>query len=205
MSYQLKTQSGINFFTCSSAFQKFVRRGMEHEALWFGTELYISGYEEYVWFRMRVMVCEDVGLANPQLTARIQSLYQVYLDFKKKKNKHGPERLPFVNALLLLVRSEKSRIVDNILCEYIFLRETIEVPNLDKPEYDFVWDMHTLKGKKMGRGNDHFYEEAGKITNEPDWLLDEEYEIRDRVWKKYSKNDSNENFQIPNLFDDTEN
>lgn len=205
MSYQLKTQSGINFFTCSSAFQKFIRRGMEHETLWFGTELYISGYEEYVWFRMRVMACEDVGLANHKLTVQIQSLYQVYTDFKKKKNKHGPERLPFVNALLLLVRSEKSRIVDNLLCEYIFLRETVAVPNLDKPEYDFVWDMHTLKGKKMGRGNDHFYEEAGKIINEPDWLVEEEYKIRDRVWGKYIENESNENFHIPNLFDDTEN
>ena len=76
-SYEMKTKSGLDFYTCSSAFQKFIRRGSEHEALWFGTELYISGYDEYVWFRMKVIVSEDIGLANPNIVCQINSLYQI--------------------------------------------------------------------------------------------------------------------------------
>lgn len=181
MTYQLKTQNDLNFYHVSSAFQKCVRRGMEKEALWYGTELFISGYEEYAWFRIMVMCSEDVGLANPNLIVQIHSLHQTYSIFKKKKNKHGPERLPFMNALLLLIRSSKSRIVDNILCEQFFLRESIE-----QPEYpDFVFDMHTREGKRMGRGNEHFYEESAKIEGIPLELIEEEFEIRDRVRDKY--------------------
>ncbi len=93
----------------------------------------------------------------------------------------SPERLPFVNALLLLVRSQKSRIVDNLLCEYMFLRDTIKQPQLE----DFVFDMHTREGKMLGRGNEHFYEESALIYNEAPELLQEEYKIRDRVKEKY--------------------
>lgn len=187
--YKLVLESGINFFTASSAFQKCIRRGMEHEALWFGTEFYLSGYAEYAWFRMRVMVSEDIGLAEPNLPAQFNALYENYCEFKKKKNNNGPERLPFVHAIMLLARCDKSRMVDNLLCEYMFLRDTVEVPNLDSPEMDFVWDMHTHKGKKLGRGNDHFYEEAAQITNIPEHLQEEEFHIRDRVWEKYQEDD----------------
>ncbi len=183
--YEMELQSGLNFYVVSSAFQKTIRRGMEHEALWFGTELYLSGYEEYAWFRLRVIVSEDIGIANPSLPAQIQSLYQTYLDFKKKKNKHGPEKLPFFHALLLVIRSPKSRLIDNLLAEYMFIRETVEVPDLNAPELDFVSDMHTFAGKKLGRGLDHFYEEGGKIEDCPDWLIKEEFDVRDRVWHKY--------------------
>ena len=187
MSYKLTLQSGLDFFTVSSAFQKTIRRGMEHEALWFGTELYLSGYEEYAWFRLRVIVSEDIGIANPSLPAQVQSLYQTYLDFKKKKNKHGPEKLPFFHALLLVIRSPKSRLIDNLLAEYMFIRETVPKPVLNSPELDFVADMHTAKGKKLGRGLDHFYSEGGKIENCPDWLIKEEFIVRDRVWFKYQQ------------------
>lgn len=185
MSYQMQTKSGLNFFHISSAFQKCIRRGMEHEAMWFGTELYISGYEEYAWFRLRVICSEDVGLANPNLIVQVNALYQTYLDFKKKKNAHGPEKLPFANALLLVIRSAKSRLVDNKLCYYFFLRDTMEQPALP----DFTFDMHTIEGKKKGRGNDYFYEESAKIENFNPELVPDEYEFRDKVWELYKIED----------------
>ena len=183
-SYSPILQSGLNFYTASSAFQKCIRRGMQDEALWLGTEFYLSGYEEYAWFRLRVIVSEDVGLANPELPSQIQALYQTYIDFKKKKNKHGPERLPFIHALLLVIRSPKSRLVDNYLCEYFFLRETVEQPDLNDKKYDFIWDMHTLKGKQKGRGNEHFYNEGGKVENVPDWLQEEEELMKQIMLRK---------------------
>ncbi len=182
-SYEMKTVSGLDFYVCSSAFQKFVRRGLEHEALWYGTELYMSGYDEYVWGRIRIIVSEDIGLANPMLLAQIDSLYSTYTDLKKKKNKHQPEKLQFIHAIMLIARSPKSRLVDNKVSYYFDLRNSNPQPEIP----DYVYDMHTLTGKIKGRGNDHFYEEAALINNVGD--ITEEFSFRDMVWELYKEKD----------------
>jgi replication-associated recombination protein RarA len=181
--YNLQTVGGHSFYTVASAIQKYVRRGDEHKALYWFSELFISGFDAYAWKRIKVMVSEDIGLANPDLPAQIHSLHQTYLEMKKEKNKHSPEKLPFIHAVLLLVRSPKSRIVDNLLCQYFDLRENLEVPAFD----DYVYCLHTIEGKKKGRGNRHFYEDAAKITND---IMPEEYEVRDRVASQYYKRDA---------------
>lgn len=188
--YNLNLNSGLNFFEASSFFQKAVRRGMEHEALWLATDFYMSGFGEYIWKRMRIIVSEDIGLANPSLPAVFESLYNTHLIFKKKKDdKHEPQRLQFIHAVLLLVRSPKSRLVDNKLCRYFFLRDTLESA-LELP--DWVYDMHTSKGKKLGRGNEFFFEHSAVISNVPDALIDEEYKYRDLVQDLYAKQDAKE-------------
>lgn len=179
--YKLVLKSGLNFYHVASAFQKCIRRGMEHEALYFGSEFFISGYANYAWNRMLVIACEDVGIADPMVAVQINALHEVYLKMKTKANDHMPERLPFTQAIMVLARCQKSRLVDNKICDYFFLRETIPVPVFP----DFVFDMHTSEGKRKGRGNDHFYEEAAQIENCPEWLQKEEYEYRDLVWEKY--------------------
>ena len=90
----LKTTNGYAFSEVASAFQKSIRRGLEEEALYWGTELDKSGYGEYVWKRIRIIVSEDIGLAEPMLPAVIWSLYQMWVAQRKKKDeKHNPERL----------------------------------------------------------------------------------------------------------------
>ncbi|WP_226591626.1 hypothetical protein [Microseira wollei] len=100
----LKTTNGYNFSEVASAFQKSIRRGIEAEALYWGTELDQSGYGEYVWKRMRIIVSEDIGLAEPMLPAVIWSLYQMWVAHRQKKDeKHHPERLFLIHGILLLV------------------------------------------------------------------------------------------------------
>jgi replication-associated recombination protein RarA len=181
--YKLETIGGHSFYTVASAIQKYVRRGDEHKALYWFSELFMSGFDNYAWKRIKVMVSEDVGLANPMLPAQIHALYQTYVEMKKEKNKHCPEKLPFVHAVLLLVRSPKSRIVDNLLCQYFDLRNNIQTPEFD----DYVYCLHTIEGKKKGRGNRHFYEEAATITND---VMPDEYEIRDKVAQQYYDRDA---------------
>lgn len=185
MSYKMTLKSGKCFWETSSAFQKCIRRGMEHEALYYGTEFYNSGYDEYVWKRLKIIASEDVGLANPNLVVQISSLYTIYTALKKDKGKSLPERLPLVHAIMLAVRSPKSRLVDNKLCYYFDLRDKIEEPVFP----DFVYDMHTARGKALKRGNDFFFEESAKITNVPDALSKEEFEYRDMVWNLYKERD----------------
>jgi len=176
--------SGKDFYEVVSAFQKFVRRGMEHEALWCATELSISGYEEYVWRRIKVMVSEDIGVGMISLPAQIDALYTTYTAMKKEKNHHKPEKLPFIHALMLIIRSKKSRLVDNKCWYYFGLRDMIspvEIP-------DWIHDCHTRKGKAMGRGNDYFFEHSAKIENEAG--LPDEFPFRDfviEVGKKFDE------------------
>ena len=119
---------------------------------------------------------------------------------KKEKNKHAPEKLPFIHAVLLIVRSPKSRIVDNLLCQYFDLRSNMPTPEFD----DYVYCLHTIEGKKKGRGNKHFYEDAAIITND---IMVDEYIVRDKVAIQYYDRDAknkpsskNDDFLVQELF-----
>ena len=180
------TKGGYNYWEALSALQKFVRRGMEHEALFIATELYMSGYEENVWSRIRIMASEDIGLADPNIAMNIAALYSTYTAFKKKNNKHGPERLQFMHAMLMIVRAKKSRLIDNKLCYYFDLRDSF--PKIELP--DFIYDMHTRKGRSLKRGNDFFFKESAKISNENIELVPDEFEYRDKIAKLYDNIDN---------------
>lgn len=172
--YELKTLRGYDFGEVVSALQKSIRRGLEKDALYWAVELDKSGFSEYVWKRIKIMTSEDVGIAEPNMPANISGLYQMWLDQKKKKDeKHAPERLFLVHAVILLSRARKSRIVDHALCIYYNSTERIEIP-------DFALDKHTLAGKKMGRGFDHFFAEGIKLNNEAD-IKDEYLEMAKKV------------------------
>lgn len=159
----LKTTNGYAFSEVASAFQKSIRRGLEEEALYWGTELDKSGYGEYVWKRIRIIVSEDIGLAEPMLPAVIWSLYQMWVAQRKKKDeKHNPERLFLVHGILLVVRAKKSRIVDHATVNYYMG----DLPRLEIPDY--ALDKHTIRGRRMNRGFDHFFSEGMKLENEAD-------------------------------------
>jgi replication-associated recombination protein RarA len=151
------TRKDYNFYEVSSAFQKAIRRGHEKEALFFGFELYSSGYSKYAWKRIMVITTEDIGLANPDLPQRIIALYQMWQVIAEKNLAEGS--MPFIQAVITLVRSEKSRAID----EYkIYLAKTGE--QLDIPDY--ALDVHTRRGKIKGRGHKFFLEHGRKIENE---------------------------------------
>jgi hypothetical protein len=76
----------------------------------------------------------------------------------------GEAELMVGNAIRMMCRAPKSRAG----CHFssaIGLRETLEkfVPTVP----DFGTDMHTLKGRKMGRGLAHFRAEGAKLVPPP--------------------------------------
>ena len=166
--FNVTTRNGHPLAEVASAFQKAVRRGLEDEALHWGVELDTSNYGEYAWKRMRIITSEDVGLAKPYLAATIYALYQNWLDLRKKRDlKHGPERLFLVHAILLLVRTKKSRIVDHALITYYVNHDQRPIP-------DYALDKHTGAGRRLGRGVEHFFDEGIQLANRAD--LPDEYE-----------------------------
>lgn len=157
---KITTKKGYGFFEATSAFQKAIRRNDEAMALYLMTEFFTSGYEEYVWKRIKIICSEDVGLAAPTMPATIQALYQSYQDLKKDYKENRPERLFLTHAVILLCRCKKSRLVD-----YATIKCYRGHDGTHMPLPDYAYDMHNVRGKQMGRGIDHFYNEGTHLEN----------------------------------------
>lgn len=158
-SYQRLTKKGYDFYEVASAFQKSIRRGLLEDAMYWGIELYESRYEEYAWKRMIIMASEDVGLGEPSCVVQIIALKQSF-DYLTMRKDMKAKKLPFTQAIAVLVNSRKSRFIDHAITVYWQQNreEMKEIPN-------WAFDMHTRRGKAMGRGLDYFYKESCKITN----------------------------------------
>lgn len=159
---ELHSKGGYKLGEVASALQKSIRRGIEDGALFWATELDMSGYGEYCWKRLRIITSEDVGPAERGLPAVIESLYQSWIDLRKRKDVHGPERLFLVHAVIVLVRARKSRLVDHALIAYY------EAPRHPREIPDFALDKHTLAGKRLKRGHAHFWTEGAQLANAAD-------------------------------------
>lgn len=174
-SYQKQTKKGYDFYEVASAFQKSIRRGLLEDAMYWGIELYESCYAEYAWKRMVIMASEDVGLGEPSCIVQIMALKQSY-DLLELRHDQGAKKLPFTQAVAVLVKSRKSRFVDHAITVY-WQQNKEEV----KPIPDWAFDMHTRKGKAMGRGLSYFYKESCLIANAN--KVEGEEELERIAWK----------------------
>jgi len=157
------TQSGKDHYEVVSALQKSIRRGLEKRALACASDLYTSGYADVAWTRFLVIASEDIGLADPNVCVQIRTLHETW----KLRKKEPDALLYFVHAVLILVRAPKSRIVDNALSCFFF------GPPVEFDILDWALDKHTKRGKEMGRGMKHFFEESAKLVN---CVLEDPYE-----------------------------
>lgn len=109
---------------------------------------------------MKVIASEDIGVANSMALLVVDILEKNYCDAVKREN--DSSRLFMVNAVLYLARSTKSRIVDDLL---ITIYADVKSGKLLKIP-DYALDKHTVRGRIMGRGFEHFLEEGAKLENE---------------------------------------
>jgi replication-associated recombination protein RarA len=169
---QKQIKRGYDFYELLSALQKDIRRGNEYEAVFWAVQL--DGISsKALWNRLRIIASEDVGVANSLAPLVIDMLKREYCDAKgltynmEKKDPKGKTddsyRLFLVNAVLYLARSPKSRIVDDLLV-VVYGEIQYEDKKLTIPDY--ALDKHTLRGKKMGRGWEHFFSEGNRLSNE---------------------------------------
>jgi replication-associated recombination protein RarA len=155
------TKHGYDHYELLSALQKCIRRGMDYEAVHFAVEL-----EEFnptmLWNRLKIIACEDVGPANPVMPLLIDCLQKQYLT-EKAKLAESSHRLFLINAVVCLSRSKKTRITDDLL-NIVYTERDRDNKFLPIPE--FALDMHTARGKAMGKGIDDFFTEGNKLENE---------------------------------------
>lgn len=162
------TIGGYNPLEVVSAFQKAVRRGDEESAMYWASELWftVPSYRNWLWKRILTIVSEDIGGAEPGLAADIWALYQMSEWFLKQVAKSDPldkhqkaGKLMMYDAVLRISRAKKSREVDHANGWYsTAYPERLEIP-------DYAYDMHTGKGKAMGRGLDHFMDVGAHLEN----------------------------------------
>lgn len=151
------TRRGYELPHVVSALQKAIRRGQEEAAVYWALEMDNSGFTAYAFRRLAVIASEDVGLAEPTMPAVIEALRSSW-ERERQHRKGARGGLFLVHATLALCRARKSRIVDNALISVGDDRQRREVP-------DVALDVHTQRGRQMGRGWGHFVEESGLLAD----------------------------------------
>jgi replication-associated recombination protein RarA len=157
------TKRRYPFDEVASAFIKTLRRGLESEAAWWAWELLDSGMGNYVFKRLATLAVEDVGMSNPNLIVQVNALWQAWLQIKKSAQGE-PDRDLVAMGVLLCCRSSKGHEVDD-LKNCLWYRLQLD-PDYRPEIPDYALDCHTQRGRKMGRGDQHWYEEARKLDRE---------------------------------------
>jgi len=165
MTFRLLTANGYPFGEVTSALQKTIRRGLEEEAMYWAVEME-TRFHEYLWKRLQVISIEDIGIADPQVVLYVAEMRRLYAELKSEYDKE-PERksrsfrMALSNAVLAMCRARKSRIGDEF---QIAIYGRIERGwKLDIPDY--ALDIHTGRGRKMGRDARHFWTEGVQLSN----------------------------------------
>ncbi|MBN1377559.1 hypothetical protein JW949_04490 [Candidatus Woesearchaeota archaeon] len=156
---QKKTKLGYDLYEVISALQKSIRRGKEKDALWWAFELCESELINIVLARLRVIAYEDIGVGD---TEKALFALKALDDLEKWYPDNWNWRLALSSAVMALCRADKSRDTCTLPAWLYYKRrknEKMQIP-------DYALDSHTIRGKKMNRGMDFFYNEGAKI--EPD-------------------------------------
>jgi replication-associated recombination protein RarA len=157
------TKNGLPAMACVSAMQKAVRRGMEREAMEFAVELMHTSkaFHSMVCKRLQIISHEDIDTeAAPHIVPFVKAACEHSLAWYNAE-KPGASRLAIGNAIRMMCRAKKSRIGDHFAAA-IGLRSLLEGFAPEIP--DWANDKHTLAGRKLGRGLDHFRKEGAKLV-----------------------------------------
>jgi replication-associated recombination protein RarA len=169
---RVETAHGFRADELISTFQKSIRRGLAENAALVAYELYVTSaeLEEHLWRRLEVISVEDVGLANPNAPALIDALYAMHA---RAARGTGDRFLFLLHGVRLLAGSAKDRSTDemaNWIARVVGSGERLpEIP-------DVAYDMHTRRGREMGRDIHHFLREGAIV--EPEW------DERDRTYRE---------------------
>lgn len=168
---KITTRNGIQGDLVISGLQKSIRRGLAEEAATFAYEMYITSeqFEDKLWRRLQAIAVEDIGFGDLSAPVLINSLNQMRQNFPYTD---GDRPIFFIHAIRYLAAAKKDRTSDNlkniVKREFEYGRKPI-IP-------DFALDMHTEKGRSMGRDFKHFLAEGSRVENE--LQVDENYKAR---------------------------
>lgn len=170
---EIKTQRGYDFYEVASALQKSIRRADVKLAGYMALELF-PRYAEYCWKRLLTISAED---CHGLITQEIKSLYDAFWVINKgKKGDDLKGRIFISKAVIILCTCKHNRDAD-LLSNYIYDKKALisdeaietlmdEVRKEDMKIPSYVYDCHTIKGKKMGKTKKQFFiDEEESLAN----------------------------------------
>ena len=153
------TKNGHNMFDMASMMQKAIRRSDVRRAAYAAYELY-GNYYSFMWKRLLVSSAEDCwGI----MTKEIIALKEADEVLNKGKTGYQKDPLFVAKAVTLLCMAKKNRDACYVACnfmtsedpippeqiEHISMEDLGRMQESDIP--DWVYDVHTLKGKRNGK------------------------------------------------------
>lgn len=152
--FVIRLDDGVDFLDASSALQKMIRRGLEEDALVVAVGLFDNGYGMALARRLPMIAAEDVGLAAPDVVARVCMFCMTWLTLKKEAGvKKMPDSLPLLLAVMLMCRSEKNRECDDagVVIRELIKRGEKTVKDVITNHEELIVDSHTRRGKQALR------------------------------------------------------
>jgi len=159
--FEPRTKHGYSLDEVVSALQKCIRQGMEQDALYFAFEL-AEGYDDYLWRRLLTIASEDIGIADSFAAVLVGQLYENARVLNEKGKNQLKDCLQVSHAVLYMCRAPKTRYVDdyaNAVSGRIDRGWRPDIP-------DCAVDMHTDRGRKLGRGEPFFCQYGAVVKPE---------------------------------------
>ena len=167
MHNQILTKRKYDFYEVTSAMQKAIRRGDARFAGYWAIELFESGYHNYVWKRLLTISAEDCfGIITKEVRALEQSFD--FINVARAKGKPVKGRVFISKAVILLAQCKKCRDADHLtnliydrmnIDEEKLKEELLQVRKERKELPDYAYDIHTQRGRMMGKTKDNFIRE----------------------------------------------
>lgn len=178
------TRNGIPGDEIISMLQKSIRRGLEHNALCAAYEMYITSpqFEDKMWRRLLSISVEDIGFGDVHAPELIYTLNNMRKEFLYQD---GDRPMFFVHAIRYLCRQKKERSSDNV--KNMLIKDFAHGRGAEVPDY--AYDLHTVKGREMGRDEVHFLTEASRVIPQ---LESEDIKKVYEEYLAYCKNEKND-------------
>ncbi len=152
-----ETVNGYRLDEVKSALQKAVRRGQQEEAMFWARELIESGKATALWKRLKTIAVEDCAGMLPLLfVGQCASM----------AGKSTEPALFATRAALELARCEKDRTADDYLCWIGDKLEKLGDSSVLCQIPDEAVDMHTRRGRSLGRKEPSFFHAGALLENE---------------------------------------
>lgn len=153
----VKTRNGYVADEVISALQKEIRRSRVEDAAYWAYEMIVSGLEPKLWARLATIAAEDIGMADPQACVVIGTLRAAHSGFPAGST----ERYLYgLMGAVYLASAPKDRMLDELYhCLKNGLLGKKSIP-------DYALDKHTVRGRALGRGEEHFWTESSALDGE---------------------------------------
>jgi replication-associated recombination protein RarA len=179
---QVRTRHDFAADEVISALQKEIRRGNAENAALLAYEMATTSLEleNYLWKRLQVISVEDIGWGDLQAPVLVRSLWEM----TRSMDRGDGERLLFaIHAVRYLCGCQKDRSSDEMVNWVI---QSVEREGRLPEIPDYALDVHTRRGKEMGRGLRHFWETGAYLHPE---LSDRDTTYRELVLKALDKDE----------------